>query len=219
MGADAGAARPGAARPGAVWPGAVWSDTDAAADPGGRHLVVLLHGAGGVPQDMVPVFDVLPPGAVGVSLAGRLAVRDRHAWAPVDRYDPRAFATSARRVASWLTEQRGWSSVGLVGFSQGGAVAVQLLRADPARYRSVVTLSAFLAPVRDARDAAVAAVRPPVLCCHGDRDDVIPPRDTARLLAWADRCTRATVRRYPGLAHTMDATELADVGEFLAAPG
>ncbi|WP_282944161.1 alpha/beta hydrolase [Cellulomonas endometrii] len=219
MGADAGAAWPGAAWPGAAWPGAVWSDPDAAADPGGRHLVVLLHGAGGVPHDMVPVFDVLPPGAVGVSLAGRLAVRDRHAWAPVDRYDTAAFETSARTVAGWLTGLHGWSSVGLVGFSQGGAVAVQLLRADPARFRSVVTLSSFLAPVRDARDAAVAAVRPPVLCCHGDRDDVIPAPDAARLRAWVDRCTRGTVRRYPGLAHTMDAAEVADVGDFLAAPG
>ncbi|GIG34965.1 alpha/beta hydrolase [Cellulomonas pakistanensis] len=195
--------------------GALWSDASAAADPRGRHLVVLLHGAGGVPGDLAPVLDALPAGVVGVSLAGRLVLRDRWAWADVARSDAPGFEESAAAVAGWLAGQGGWPSVGLVGFSQGGAVAVQMLRADPGRFRYAVTLSAFLARVRDRRDAAVAAVRPPVLVCHGDRDDVVPEPWAARLAAWAARNAAATTRWYEGLAHTMDDREVADVVAFV----
>ena len=177
---------------------------------------MLLHGAGGVPEDMARFFAALPTGAVGVALAGRLHVRDRWAWADVSRADPTGFEESAAGVARWLDAQPGWSSAGLVGFSQGGAVAVQLLRAAPDRYRYAVTLSAFLAVARDRRDLAVTRARPPVLCCHGDRDDVVPDAWAARLASWAARHAAATTRRYPGLGHTMDDRETADVARFVA---
>lgn len=170
---------------------------------------------------MAPFFASLPGDAVGVALAGRLPVRDRWAWADVSRADPAGFEQSAVGVARWLDSRPGWSSVGLVGFSQGGAVAVQLLRAAPVRYRYAVTLSAFLATARDRRDPAVGRVRPPVLCCHGDRDDVVPDAWAARLASWAERHGTATTRRYPGLGHTMDGREAADLARFVAqhAPG
>lgn len=194
----------------------MWSDPSSAADPRGRHLVVLLHGAGGVPEDMAPFLAALPAGAVGVALAGRLPVRDRWAWADTRRADPTGFEESAAGVARWLDARPGWSSAGLVGFSQGGAVAVQLLRAAPDRYRYAVTLSAFLATARDPRDPGVARVRPPVLCCHGDRDDVVPDTWAARLASWARGHAAATTRRYRGLGHTMDDRETADVARFVA---
>lgn len=182
---------------------------------GRRHLVVLLHGAGGVPADMAPIAEALPSSATGVSLPGRLPLGDRYAWADVHRSDRAGFAASAEAVAAWTDAQPGASSVGLVGFSQGAAVALEMLRARPDRYAYVVTLSGFLAGARDPRDPGVRAVRPPVLCCHGGTDDVIPPSWADRLERWLDRCATPTVRRYPGLGHTMDAAEVADVVRFV----
>jgi phospholipase/carboxylesterase len=164
---------------------------------------------------MTPIARALSPAVVGVPLAGRVAAGERYAWAAVDREDRAGFATSASAVTEWLGALDGWSSVGLVGFSQGGAVALEMLRARPGRYAYVVTLSGFLVRARDPRDAAVVVARPPVLCGRGERDDVIPSAWSDRLERWLDRCTTPTVHRYPDLGHTMHAAEVADVAAFV----
>lgn len=190
----------------------LWSsDRSLSAD----HLVVLMHGAAGVPEDMVALFSSLPSGVVAVSLSGLVTVGRRRAWSDVTRADPDGLEASAGAVLAWLDGLSRWSSVGLVGYSQGGAVAVQLVRRAPRRFMYAVTLSAFLAVDEDDRDTHVAARRPPVFAGHGQLDDVIPAEAVTTLDSWLHRCTTATVRRYPQLGHDMSAVELADVRAFI----
>ncbi len=106
--------------------------------------------------------------------------------------------------------------IGLLGFSQGGSMALQLLRARPAGFAFAVSLSGFVVPgVTDSRDEAVAAVRPRVFLGHGDLDPVIPAEATARTQAWAAANTDVTDREYAGLPHAVSAAELADVAAFV----
>jgi phospholipase/carboxylesterase len=106
--------------------------------------------------------------------------------------------------------------IGLLGFSQGGSMALQLLRARPAAFAFAVSLSGFVVPgVTDSRDDAVAAVHPRVFLGHGDLDPVIPGEATARTQAWAAANTSVTDRVYEGLPHAVSAAELADVAAFI----
>ncbi|MEG8034743.1 alpha/beta hydrolase-fold protein [Sphingomonas sp. LR61] len=106
--------------------------------------------------------------------------------------------------------------IGLLGFSQGGSMALQLLRARPAAFAFAVSLSGFVVPgVTDSRDEAVAAVRPRVFLGHADLDPVIPAEATARTQAWAAANTTVTDRAYAGLPHAVSVAELSDVAAFI----
>jgi phospholipase/carboxylesterase len=178
-------------------------------------LVLLLHGAGGVAQDMTPFFTALPAGAVGVSIRGPVALRDRWAW-----FDP-GYPSSADLDAAtagllgWLRSLRGYSRVGAVGFSQGGALAVQLLRHQPGSLGFAVQLCAFVMPDEHPGDRDLAGVRPPVLSITGGRDDVVADlhRGSRR---WLRAHTDLTEIRHPALGHEINDQVIGDTARYLA---
>ncbi|MGB3955288.1 MAG: dienelactone hydrolase family protein [Brooklawnia sp.] len=191
----------------------VWSSR-ARQEASGNHLLVLLHGAGGVPDDLTPCFEVLPPGISAVSLGGPIAAEGRWAWAHLDEPDPDGLRDSARAVSSWLDSLRGFSSVGLLGFSQGAAVVIEMLRHCPQRVVYAVVLSGLLPSEVDDRDGEVARHSPPVFMGTGNLDDVIPPEETRALRAWLRRHTAVTEHRYPTLGHGMSSDEIRDAISF-----
>jgi phospholipase/carboxylesterase len=105
------------------------------------------------------------------------------------------------------------AAVRLLGFSQGGALAVVLAAREPDRFDRVVVLSGFV-PAAWA-DKPGPERLPPVLWGRGDADEVIPAAAVARTAAWLGAHADATVRRYPGLGHGVGAAELEDVAAFL----
>ena len=104
-------------------------------------------------------------------------------------------------------------SVGLLGFSQGGAIAVHALRRDPAAINYVVSLAGFLPGRVD--DAELGRRRPPVLLGYGLADDVVPPEWTTMLVDWAEPLVRLETHYYPGLTHAVSDEELADASAFI----
>ena len=106
-------------------------------------------------------------------------------------------------------------SVGLLGFSQGGAIALQTLRLAPERIAFAVVLAGFVADGELPTDAALAAVRPPVFWGRGARDEVIPAARVARTTEWLPRFVELSGRVYPGLTHSVSEEELGDVRAFL----
>ncbi len=185
--------------------------------PGG-HLVVLLHGKWGVAEDMTRMFDRLPPEVTAVSLRGPRPLGERWAWVDADPASENAAGldAAAAGVGAWLDAQVGWSSVGVVGYSQGGGVTLQLLRERPDRLAYAAVLAGFIGSAEDPRDAAVATVRPAVLYARGDLDDVIPPEWVSGLEEWLHRCATPTIRRYPGVGHDLTDEMFDDVGAFVA---
>ncbi|MGN8049303.1 alpha/beta hydrolase [Curtobacterium sp. 22159] len=188
----------------------------------GTPLLVAMHGVGSDERDLLGLAPALPPEWTIASLRAPMPWGQGFSWYPLGTPGSPAIEDVDRTTAevlAWIDSvSADHSTVGLLGFSQGGSMALQLLRARPSAFAFAVSLSGFVVPgVRDGRDDQVAAVRPRVFLGHGDLDPVIPAEATARTQAWAAANTDVTDREYAGLPHAVSAAELADVAAFIAA--
>ncbi|OUE10180.1 putative hydrolase [Clavibacter michiganensis] len=186
-----------------------------------RPLLVLLHGYGSHEGDLFGLSPYLPLGPVVASLRAPIALQGGHAWFPIvpgstGDPDPAAADAAAQGVLDWLDGlPAAPRSVGLLGFSQGGATALQLLRLAPGRFTYAVQLSGFSVRGEHAGDAALAADRTPVFWGRGTADQVIPDAAVARTRAWIGGHTDLTERIYEDLPHSVSAPELRDVSAFI----
>ncbi|WP_309067689.1 alpha/beta fold hydrolase [Microbacterium sp.] len=191
-------------------------------EPAGRPLLVLLHGYGADERDLFALTPHLPAefavAAVRAPLEPPFPTPGR-SWYPIEGLESRDAAHVTRAGASLLT----WldavasraTSVGLLGFSQGGAVALQALRLDPGRFSFVVNISGYVTPGELPRDAELAERRPPVFWGRGLLDDVIPGPLVLHTTDWLPGHSDLVGRIYPDLRHAVSEQELADVRVFL----
>jgi len=196
----------------------LWSANSA--DRVGRPLLLVLHGYGSNEGDLFSLSPHLPLEPVIAALRAPLPVGDGAAWFPISnqpgRPDPSAVDAATVAVLDWLdalTEQP--TSIGLLGFSQGGAMTLQLLRHAPERFAFAVQLSGFVADGGSAGDATLSTRRPPVFWGRGTVDPVIPADAIERTAAWLAGHATTTERIYEGLPHSISMPELADIGAFL----
>lgn len=193
---------------------AVWSTT---ARRAGQSLLVLLHGRGGTEDDLTSIFTMLPASTVAVTLRGGVAHRDRWAWFDTDREPPFALDEAVDAVVAWL--DRAWPAepagpVGVVGFSQGGALALELLRRTPERFAYAGQICGFHLTNGPTDD--LDRRRPPVFSAYGGKDDVISPRQAKRTTAWLRRHTDVSEHYYAGLRHEIADHVLRDAADFVA---
>jgi phospholipase/carboxylesterase len=181
-----------------------WSCPEA--ERAGRPLVVLLHGFGGHELDWAAWFPTLPTGTVGAALRGPVAVDQRWAWVDFTTRGTTgatglaALSACARGVLAWLDRQDA-QSVALVGWSQGGALAVHLLRQRPQRFASAALVAGF---VWDRRPhAGLRARRPPVWYGMGAHDDVITPAMGTASRRWLAEHTTAHFVDFPDETHML----------------
>src|SRR6478672_6330207 len=110
-----------------------------------RPLLVLMHGYGSHEGDLFGLSQYLPLQPVIASLRGPIRSGLGYAWYDIaDDRGPQADA-AARGILHWLDRQPA-TSVGLLGFSQGGSMAIQLLRHAPERFDFAVSLAGFVVP-------------------------------------------------------------------------
>jgi phospholipase/carboxylesterase len=183
-----------------------------------RPLLVLLHGHGGVEQDLVDIFPMLGDEVVAVALRGPVPVGQRWAWADFTAPQPEQLQAVARAILAWLDRVPRPPSVGLLGFSQGAAMAIQLLRSDPGRFSYLVSLSGLMRPGAPAGDDDVASARIPALFLHGRADDVIADDEVRRIHRWLGRHTALTDRWYDDLGHEVNDAVLSDAARFVVDP-
>jgi phospholipase/carboxylesterase len=186
-----------------------------------RPLLVMLHGYGSYEGDLFGLAPALPLGPVVASVRAPLPAGPGFAWFPLTFETPIAEHSAnadaaARAVLDWLDTVTA-ASVGLLGFSQGGAVALQLLRLAPERFSYAVMLSGFAVGTDHAGDAALAAARPPVFWGRGTLDRVIPPAAITLTEEWLPAHSTLTSRVYNDLAHGVSNDELRDIVEFVRA--
>jgi len=125
--------------------------------------------------------------------------------------------TAAHAVLRWVQGQTRHPSVGVLGFSQGSSIGLQCMRLDPGLFDYGVVLSGFAVPFPQPGDAALARRRPPVFSGRGNADPLIPSALVAQTDRWLAAHTDLTSRVYPGLGHSVTATELDDLATFLRA--
>lgn len=198
---------------------AVWSRPEPAR--AGTVLLVMLHGYGSSEEKLLPLFSALPRDVTGVALRGHFDVGGSFGWFLLDPLlhpDIAEVLDSAGRVFAWLDPvlaAGSFTGVGLLGFSQGMALATTLLRLRPRAFRAGVGLSGFvleheLLAQTDEPDAAV-----PFFWGRDVRDGFIHPRAVRHTADWLQAHTLLTARTYPGMGHRIGPEEIRDVGIFL----
>ncbi|WP_438353847.1 alpha/beta hydrolase [Microbacterium sp. CJ88] len=195
----------------------LWSAQSDAARP----LIVLLHGYGADERDLFSLAAYLPDAFVVAAPRAPLTPpwpAPGFSWYPIeglDGRDPSRVTDAARRLIEWLDAAASGVRVGLLGFSQGAAVALQALRLEPQRFAFAVNLSGYAAPGDLPRDAELAERAPAVFWGRGTNDDVIPATLVDHTTAWLPAHSDLSGRVYAGLTHSVSEQELADVRVFL----
>ncbi|PSL37743.1 phospholipase/carboxylesterase [Labedella gwakjiensis] len=194
---------------------ALWSRDDDGTSP----LVVLLHGQGGTERDLAPVFPLLPPEVVAVSLRGTHPDGAGFSWfvtpegvreATAEHVAPAADALIAltRSLTSDPSDPddpdaAGRRPVALVGYSQGGAVAIHVLRRAPRSVDTAVILAGFLGVGDEPGDDELLDVRPPVFWMRGLRDESNTLMDVQRVAYFLPPHSTLTTAEHPLLGHEL----------------
>ncbi|SEI84079.1 alpha/beta hydrolase [Demequina mangrovi] len=185
-------------------------------------VAVLLHGFGSHEHDLAGLAGWLPTGLPWASLRAPLEMGyGGAAWFPLSPdggMDQAAIAAATDAVWAWVDAHLGADArIVPVGFSQGGLMALQLLRTRPARVLAPVVLAGFVPHEGQAADEVLAASRPAVFWGRGDADPVIWPDAIARTRGFLDSHATVEAHVYPGLGHSITEEEMEDVRTFLGA--
>lgn len=195
----------------------VWSKPEAERD--GTPLLVLMHGYGTDESRMVNLFQYLPADFTCAALRAPMVIGDHYGWFLLDYFLANDFAdviTATNSVQSWIDSVRGrHSSVSLMGYSQGMAMASTLLRLHPNDYRATVGLSGFVLE-NELLSLTDSFETPPPFFWGRDKADLVINEDaTAYTEQWLHEHTQLTARTYPGMGHAMSKAEMVDVSAFL----
>lgn len=196
----------------------------------GRPLFLCLHGWGSNETDVANVMRYVAPFNDYVSLRAPLVLQEEdfaggaYSWfhdaVPHGGDLDRDAYAAAKAIDTWVAdrvdERR---DVVPLGFSQGGVLAVHLLRVHPERYRAAVCLSGFVAagevPQTAPADGRLAGLQIPVFYGYGDADAVIAHCELSAAAAWLEEHTWLTVRNYRHLDHAVSVEEFNDIRQWL----
>jgi phospholipase/carboxylesterase len=161
------------------------SESIIVARPGGpaQQLMLLFHGVGATAQDLVPLGRILAaefPEAFVVSIAAPLVSESGagRQWFSVEGISEEsrperveaALPAFAETVAKWQKDAGvGTDAVALIGFSQGGIMALESTRDKPALAGRVVSIAGRFAQLPATPNLATT-----VHMFHGKADTVIP---------------------------------------------
>ncbi|MCU1412543.1 MAG: esterase [Rhodoglobus sp.] len=179
----------------------------------GRPFLLALHGHNGDEHQLAVSAELLPPELVIVTPRAPFLESGGWSWFELAERGRDDAAAIADELFDWLDRQEGYSSYGVLGLSQGAAMAMELMRLRPRRFDYVIQLSGFA--IDTSPDAELALVRPPMFSAHGDLDTVIPQERVLDTGRWLAAHTTLTEKRYPNLGHEVTEEEILDAGEFI----
>jgi phospholipase/carboxylesterase len=188
----------------------------------GRPLLIAMHGRGSDENDLFALVPDLPSRFVIVSL--RAVVAEFAGWSwweptaanPSGNPSTESVDAAADAVLAWVDSLPFTpSQIGTLGFSQGGAMALHVLRRAASWIAFAVDLAGFVVQGEQASDAVLAVSRPPVFWGRGAADTLFTPEVVARTEGWLPGHTTPSVHLYRQLAHSISREELDDVVAFL----
>ena len=197
-----------------------------------RPLLLMLHGYGSHELDLFGLAEYLPSDYVVASVRGLLPAGNGYAWFPLE-YDSASDTLlrdandvneSARVLLTWLdtleAEVGPVSPIVLLGFSQGGAMGIQLLRHAPERFAAAVILASFVipddSPGHDERDVALAGANIPLFWGRDPHDPVIGEELISFTRRWLPEHSDLDARLYANVGHGISMEEIEDVSAFLS---
>ncbi len=179
----------------------------------------MLHGYGTDEKRMEKLFGLLPDEFTCAAPRAPMVIGDDFGWFLLDYFLTNDFAdviSATNKVHTWINSLRtGHSSVTLLGYSQGMAMASTLLRLHPEKYQAVAGLSGFVLDNELLAMSEQFPSRPPFFWGR-DRDDLVINEDAIEHTArWLEENTALTARTYPGMGHSISVQEMVDVSAFL----
>jgi predicted esterase len=190
-----------------------------------RLAVILVHGRGASPDDILPLADAF--GLADVTYAAPQAAG--RAWypysflSPIQQNEPglsSAIGVIARLVEEFGSDGLPADRVAIIGFSQGGCLALEYAARHARRYATVAGCSGgLIGPPGSQRTYSGSADATPVFLGCSDHDPHIP---LARVHESAEvfRSLGADVdeRIYSGTEHTINQDEIDAVRALLLRP-
>lgn len=187
----------------------------------GTPLLLMLHGYGSDETRMSALFQDLPKGFTCAAPRAPKDISGDFGWFLLDYFLANDFAEvvgAASAILGWLDTvmaQHQFSSVSVLGFSQGMAMATTLMRLRPGTFTAGVGLSGFVLHNELLGAMEPLATKIPFLWARDPADLVINPDATAFTAGWLAENTDLQHALYEGLGHTIRADELSDVSAFL----
>jgi phospholipase/carboxylesterase len=187
-----------------------------------KAAVLLLHGRGASAESML----VLANSLTVADVAYFAPQAPGSSWypysflAPLQQNEPslsNALATVTNSVAHVSAHGMNPESIVILGFSQGGCLALEYAARHPRRLGGVVGLSAgLIGPVAATRHDVGSLSGTPIFIGCSDEDAHIPlSRVHESTAIFTDLGGAVTERIYPGLGHTINADELLHVERML----
>ena len=192
--------------------------------------ILALHGWGASAHDLLGLAPYLQGGeALVLCPQGPVAFETGpgqrgHGWFPISSgtpMDPVAFVRGRGVLAAWLDEATSRypidrKNLAVLGFSQGGVMAFDLVLRAPERFAGLAALSTWLPDdLANAIPASDALTSFPVLVQHGTKDPMIP---LERAIETRDRLARLHVdlsyREYE-MEHAISPESLRDLVAWL----
>lgn len=181
---------------------------------GAKVAVVLIHGRGSSPQDMLALVPYLPASAAYLAPTARGATWYPHRFIVPRAQNEPALSSALRAVGRTMAQV---SAVGippektvLVGFSQGACLALEYAVRHPQRYGALVGLSGGLIGADDELTGYEGSLDgTPVLLGCSDVDFHIPLKrvnESARLLSALG--ANVDERIYPNFGHSINDDEI-----------
>ena len=185
-------------------------------------LLMFLHGYGSNEEDLMGLSRYLPEEFTYLSVRAPLQAGPGFSWFPLTQeidYSIDAVAQSVKDLWVFLEPIAAQhSSLTLLGFSQGMAMATSLARYQRDAVSAVVGLSGFAveAPELDLFDDTKLKANPLPLFWGRDLADPVITRDKIEFtLGWVRAHTELTSQTYPQIAHSVSMEEIQDVDAFL----
>lgn len=197
----------------------LWSHP--ASEREGRPLLVLMHGWSYDERHLFALRRRLPDDLVVASVRSDWPEAGGFAWFPsrgnpIGDPQPAVANQAAASVVDWLGTFPPPTTLGVGGFSQGGAMALQILRLAPGLVDYAVSLAGFVVNDAQPGDADLATDPRPVYWGRGAADGVIPQSALTRTERWIATHARGQVRVYSGLGHDVAGREVDDLTAFVA---
>jgi len=188
-----------------------------------KSAIILLHGRGGSAEDILGLRDEFgfPEASYFAPEAPGHARYPNSFLAPLERNEPwltKSLAKVGETVDAALRQGIARENIVIAGFSQGACLASEFVARNAARYGGLIAFTGGLIgpPGSEFRYAGSLAGTPAFLG-SGDPDPHVPwqrVQESAAVLG--NMGADVTLRRYPGMPHTISREEIGEARAVIA---
>jgi phospholipase/carboxylesterase len=186
---------------------------------GSHAALLLLHGTGGDETDLLPLGEMVAPGAALLSPRGRVLENGmprffrRLAEGVFDEADVRLRAGELQAFVAEAREAYGLPAPVALGFSNGANIAAALMLLHPGTVSGAVLIRPMV-PLREPPAADLAGV--PVLVLSGAMDPIMPAGEGERLARQLETAGAHVLHRTVPAGHGLTQMDVAAARDFLA---